>query len=100
MGSNQRSVPLQRNLIILNADAAPLVEVRDVGVVFVFVGVDNALGGEGGRTTMRVVTTTMFCRPNRCCATVMERSASMARPPATMMGNMVVDEATRLPDAS
>ena len=52
---NKRGVPLQRILVILNADAASLVQFRNVAVVFVSVCVDDAVGREGCRTAMRVV---------------------------------------------
>ena len=55
MRSNQRGVLLQRSLIILNADAASLIEFRDIGLVLVFVCVDDAVGRKGCRTAMRVV---------------------------------------------
>src|SRR5262245_57577076 len=42
----------------------------------------------------------MFWIPNKCCATVIDRSASTARPPATMTGKMVVVDATRFPEPS
>src|SRR5215831_3521735 len=42
----------------------------------------------------------MFWIPNKCCATVIDRSASTARPPATMTGKMVVVDATLENDVS
>src|SRR5262249_56619927 len=42
----------------------------------------------------------MFSMPNRCCATVTERSASIARPPATTTSNSVVVDATFFPLSS
>jgi hypothetical protein len=100
MDSHQGGVMLQRLLIVGDAYVASLVEVRDVELVFVPVGIDDAIGGEGRRTAMRMVDDDDILDPNRCWATEMERSASTARPPATITGKMVVDDATRLPAAS
>src|SRR5262249_38299162 len=44
MRSNQSRVVLQRCFIIADADVASVVELRDINVVFVLVGVDDPIG--------------------------------------------------------
>src|SRR5262249_14002414 len=85
MRSDQSRVVLQRCFVIADADVAWVVELRDINVVFVLVGVDNPIGRKACGAAVGVVTT-MFWIPNKCCATVIDRSASTARPPATMTG--------------
>jgi len=55
MGSNKLGVRPQRFLIILNADAASLVQFGDVGTVLVSIGIDDPVGCVACRTAMRVV---------------------------------------------
>jgi hypothetical protein len=55
MRPDQRGVAPQRGLIVLDADAAPIIEFGYVRIVLVPVGVDDAIGGKGRGAAMGVV---------------------------------------------
>src|SRR5215211_1243057 len=55
MRADERGVALERGLVVLDADAATIVERGDVGAVLVPVGLDDAAGREGRRPAMRVM---------------------------------------------
>src|SRR5215831_11128760 len=55
MRSDQSRVVLQRCFIIADADVASVVELRDINVVFVLIGVDDAIGREACSAAMGVV---------------------------------------------
>jgi len=55
MRSDQSRVVLQRRFIIADTDAASVVELRDINVVFVLVGVDDPIGRKACTAAMGVV---------------------------------------------
>src|SRR5262245_45309235 len=55
MRSDQSRVVLQRCFIIADADVASVVELRDINVVFVLVGIDDPIGRKACGATVRVV---------------------------------------------
>jgi len=52
---HQPGVVFQRGHVVAYADTFTLVEVGDVRVMFLLIGVDNAVSSEGGRTAMGVM---------------------------------------------
>src|SRR5262245_9454081 len=55
MRSDQSRVVLQRCFIIADADVASVVELRDIDLVFVLVGVDDPIGRKACGAAVRVV---------------------------------------------
>jgi hypothetical protein len=55
MRADEGGVPLQRGLTVFDADAASIVEARDVRPVLALVGVDDAAGREARRSAVGVM---------------------------------------------
>src|SRR5690348_7583202 len=55
MRPNKLRVTLQRSFVVLDADAAPVVKRRDISIVLALIGIDDPVGCESRRATIRVV---------------------------------------------
>lgn len=100
MGTNESRIPFQRRFIIFNVDTPSVIDIRDVDMLLTFISIDNAVGCEGSLTAIGMVHHHDVLNAKQMLRDVMERSASIARPPATITGKMVAVDATRLPEVS